>query len=74
MAGITKRQADAHDRILEAAWALAELIEQSGIPIGEGDLEELTIYLAQNASRVRAIIEPVKRKWPWSWTIDRTSR
>ena len=74
MAGITKKQADAHDRILEAAWALAELIEQSGIAIGEGDLEELTIYLVRNASKVKAILEPVKSKGPWSWTLDRTSR
>jgi dsDNA-binding SOS-regulon protein len=73
MAGISKRQADAHDRILDAAGALAELIEQSGIAIDEDDLEELTIYLAQNASRVRAIIEPVKRKWPWSWVVDHAS-
>lgn len=70
MAGITKRQADAYDRILEAAGALAELIDQSGIAIDEEDLEELTIYLAQNAYEVRTILKPVARKWPWSWKID----
>ncbi len=70
MAGITKRQADAYDRILEAAGALAELIDQSGIVIDEEGLEELTIYLARNAVEVRTILEPVARKWPRSLKID----
>lgn len=57
MAVISKRQADAHDRILEAAGALAELIELSAIEIDEDDLEELTIYLARNALKVRTILK-----------------
>lgn len=63
--GMSKREADAYDRILEAAAELAELIEQSAIEIDEYDLEELTIYLAQNASRVKSILKPIKREWPW---------
>lgn len=62
MAGISKRQADAYDRILEAAGELAELIGLSAIEIGEDDLEELTIYLARNAPRVKAILKPVAHK------------
>jgi uncharacterized protein len=62
MAGISKRQADAYDRILEAAGELAELIDQSAIEIAEDDLEELTIYLARNAPRVKAILKPVTSK------------
>jgi uncharacterized protein len=62
MAGISKRQADAYDRILEAAGELAELIDLSAIEIEEDDLEELTIYLARNAPRVKAILKPVARK------------
>lgn len=62
MAVISKRQADAYDRILEAAGALAELIELSAIEIDEDDLEELAIYLARNAFKVRTILKPVKRK------------
>jgi uncharacterized protein len=65
MAGISKRQADAHDRIIEAAGALSELIEQSGIDIDEDDLEELTIYLTRNSPEVRSILKPVKRPWQW---------
>lgn len=63
--GMPKRQADAYDKILEAAAELADLIELSAIEIGEYDLEELTIYLARNAHRVKTILKPVKRKWPW---------
>ncbi len=59
--GMSKSQADAYDRILEAAAELAELIELSAIEIDEYDLEELTIFLARNASRIKAILKRVKR-------------
>jgi dsDNA-binding SOS-regulon protein len=62
MAGISKRQADAYDRILEAAGELAELIDLSAIEISEDDLEELTIFLARNAPRVKAILKSVAHK------------
>ena len=61
MAKISKKQADAYDKIIEAAGDLAELIELSDIKIGEYELEELTIYLAHNAPKVRAILKPLKR-------------
>jgi dsDNA-binding SOS-regulon protein len=64
MAGISKRQADAYDRILEAAGALSELIELSAIDIDEDDLEELSIYLARNAPAVKTILRGL-RKWQW---------
>jgi dsDNA-binding SOS-regulon protein len=57
MVGISKRQADAYDRIIEAAGELAELIELSAIEIDEDDLEELTIYLARNAREVKNILK-----------------
>jgi dsDNA-binding SOS-regulon protein len=64
MAGISKIEADAYDKILEAAAGLAELIELSAIEIDEYDLEELTIFLAQNALSVKKILKPVTRRWP----------
>ena len=64
MALISKQAADAWDRILDAASALAELIETSDIRIGEEDLEELTIFLAANASAVRTLFKDLKRPWP----------
>ncbi|BBO84142.1 YebG family protein [Desulfosarcina ovata] len=62
MAAITKQEADAWDRILDAASALSELIESSGLQIDEDDLEELTIFLAANGPTIRSIVRKVKSK------------
>lgn len=51
-----KQRADAQDRLLDAAYDLADLIEGCGIELDEYVLEELAIYLAENAKRVRKII------------------
>jgi uncharacterized protein len=64
MAAISKREADAWDRILDAAADLADLIESSGIAVGEEDLEELTIFLAVNGHTVRNLLSHPKRNWP----------
>jgi dsDNA-binding SOS-regulon protein len=63
MSGISKKEADAHDRILNAAAELVELIELADIEIKEDSLEELAIYLARNASQIKNILTPLKR---WS--------
>jgi uncharacterized protein len=57
MAVISKKEADAYDRVIEAAAELAELIELSGVAIDEYDLEELTIYLARNSLILRKILK-----------------
>ncbi len=64
MPGLSKKEADAYDKILEAAGDLAELIELGNIEIDELDLEELTIFLARNAPTVKKILKPLKRQWP----------
>ena len=61
MAFVSKREADAHDRIMEAAAELVELIGESQIQIPEILLEEVAIYLAQHAPHIKAILKPVKR-------------
>lgn len=61
MAAISKQEADAYDRTIEAAAELAELIAPSGIVIGEYDLEDLTIYLAQNSLKIQKILAPIKK-------------
>ena len=61
---MSKKEADAYDKILEAAGDLAELIELGDIEIDEYDLEELTIYLARNALTVKNILKPLKLRWP----------
>ncbi len=60
MAAISKKEADAHDRMIEAAAALCDLVEQCGIEIDEGDLEVLTIYLAQNTLEVLKLLKGLK--------------
>jgi uncharacterized protein len=64
MATISKQEADAWDRVLDAAAELANLIESSGIEINEVDLEELTIYLASHGYAVRDMLKQLKRTWP----------
>jgi uncharacterized protein len=64
MATISKQEADAWDRVLDAAAELADLIESSGIEINEFDLEELTIYLASHGYAVRDMLKHLKRTWP----------
>lgn len=64
MAAISKKEADAWDRVLDAAAELAELIESSGIEIDEYDLEELTIFLATHGYTVRNMLKHLKRSWP----------
>ena len=64
MGVISKTEADAWDRVLDAAVELADLIESSGMAINELDLEELTLFLARNAAIVRDLFRPLKRTWP----------
>jgi len=63
MAVISKKEADAWDRALDAAADLADLIESSGIEIAEYDLEELTIFLATHGTAVRKMFRHLKRTW-----------
>ncbi len=64
MVAISKQEADAWDRVLDAAAGLADLIESSGIEIDEFDLEELTIFLATHGFAVRNMLKHLRRTWP----------
>jgi dsDNA-binding SOS-regulon protein len=64
MQAIDKRQADAYDKIIDAAADLADLIEESKIEMDEYVLEELTIFLASHAGEVKMILRKLKYKWP----------
>lgn len=57
----SKQEADAYDRMIDAAADLAELIASSEIEMDEYALEELTIFLASHAPEVRKILKGVKR-------------
>ena len=63
MTVISKQEADAWDRVLDAAADLADLIESSAIEIDEYDLEELTIFLASHGFAVRNMLKHLKRTW-----------
>jgi dsDNA-binding SOS-regulon protein len=64
MGPVSKQEADAWDRVLDAAAALADLMATGAIPLAEEDLEELTIFLARNGYAVRNLLKPLKRAWP----------
>jgi dsDNA-binding SOS-regulon protein len=64
MPAITKKEADAYDKMIDAAANLADLLEMSEIEMDEYVLEELTIYLASNAQEVKKILNNLKYRWP----------
>ena len=54
---VTKKEADAYDRMIDAAGCISELLETSGIAIDEDDLEMLSIFIADNARLVMQILK-----------------
>ena len=64
MTTMQKKDADAYDRMLDAAEQLAEMIEAGGIDIDEDALEELTIFLAEHGMVVGRILKNLKYRWP----------
>ncbi|MFZ5571747.1 MAG: YebG family protein [Thermodesulfobacteriota bacterium] len=56
MQAISKREADAHDRVIEAAMQLTDLLEARGIETDEYDLEKLTFFLAANSPVIKTIL------------------
>ena len=49
--------------MIDAAADLAELIEMSKIVLDEYALEELTIFLANNAQEVKQILKNLHYRW-----------
>jgi len=64
MAAISKQEADAYDRMLDAADRVAELIRAGNFDIDEDALEELCIFLARNGPRVREVLRLARMTWP----------
>lgn len=63
MQSVDKQQADAYDKIMDAAADLGDLIEMSQIEVDEYALEELTIFLASHAGIVKKILKNLNYKW-----------
>jgi len=60
MSAMLKKDADAYDRMLDAAAALADLILAGGITVDEDELEELSIFLAEHALVVSRMLRNLK--------------
>ncbi len=60
----SKKEADAYDKMLDVADNLFEFIETSGIEIEEKQLEDLSLYFAQNKDAVVSILKGSKPKAP----------
>jgi len=62
MSHISKKEADAYDRVIDAANCISELLETSGIDIDEDDLEALSVFIADNSPAVIQILKRVKKR------------
>lgn len=66
-----KREAEAYDKMLDAAQDLAALIMQGGLQINIDNrtIEEISVYLAKNAPEVAKILKSVKPVKPASGSV-----
>jgi len=62
MPPVSKKEADAYDRMIDAANCISELLEESGIDIDEDDLEVLSIFIADNAPAVMQIFKRLTKR------------
>lgn len=53
----SKKDADAYDKMLDIADALSELFTESPVELNEQMTEELSLYLAQNASQFQQVLK-----------------
>ena len=64
MRPVSKKEADAYDKMIDAAYDLADLIESGEVDVDEYALEKLSIFLAENAPEIRNMLKHLKRSWP----------
>lgn len=58
----TKKEADAHDKMLDVADNLFEFLEEAGLKIEEQQLEDISLLLAQNREKLIPILRGVQPK------------
>jgi dsDNA-binding SOS-regulon protein len=70
-----KKEAEAYDKMLDAAQDLAALIMQGGLQINIDNrtIEEISVYLAKNAPEVAKILKSVKPVKPASGSVLKAS-
>ena len=68
-----KKEADAYDKMLDAAENLAVFIKNGDLPIDldSKTVEEISIYLAKNAPEVTSILRGIKPKTPPTAKIEK---
>jgi dsDNA-binding SOS-regulon protein len=64
MALMSKQDADAYDRLLDAAARLADIIASGDIDIDEDAMEELSIFIAEHGMVVSRILRNLHVTWP----------
>jgi dsDNA-binding SOS-regulon protein len=64
MPAMSKKDADAYDRLLDAAARLADIVTSEGLEMDEDLLEELTIFLAEHGMVVSRILKNLRLVWP----------
>lgn len=62
MTFMSKKEADAYDKMLDVADNMFEFIETSGVEIDEKSLEDISMYLAENKEKVISILKGSKPK------------
>lgn len=62
MSSTNKKEADEHDKMLDAADALFEVIGESGIEMSDDTRDELSIFLAKNKEDVLVALGAKKAK------------
>lgn len=58
----TKKEADAHDKMLDIADNLFEFLENAKINLNETQLEEVSLTLAQNRDEVMSLLRGIDPK------------
>jgi len=64
MSLMSKQDADAYDRLLDAAARLADIIASGDVAIDEDALEELSIFIAEHGMVVSRILRNLRVTWP----------
>ncbi len=67
----SKKEADAHDKLLDMAEAFTDWLLQSGVQMDDTQAEDLGLYLAGQKEAVQHILRTSKRPEP-SMTADKT--
>src|SRR5262245_9183542 len=60
----TRKEAEAHDKMLDMAERLYAFLHEAEIPIAEDTLEALTLFMAQRRAHISTILQGGKVKTP----------